>query len=777
MKPKQSKTNVIIIVLSIIFGLVALTPLIDIFESLLDNGRAGKTVYANAGNSTSEVFLPVILKAHDASDVELTDFWTSDTDDNLQELFYLGDEIKYVTNGVNNLAQTTTVDLSWSQSGPCGITEIFSDSLSLSPGNWQHSFNQVTPECSGSYLDTVQLDYLGYTSTLTTTFEVHLSSQVVTSTLQGFDTCYLPTLNTMQTWWDSSPYKVWNIYLGGINFFCKENDLDQFWIQSVAQQGWDFILTWVGPQSQCSPYGEIKFSNDQLTAYAEGINEAAEALSTANSLGISGDKIIYYDMEGYWGADVVCRQAATSFLQGWTDWMHLRGFKAGAYGSPCSYLEDWYDNDPRLDDVWIAHWITTGYDPNVTVWDVACEFPDSYWSGYQRLRQYFNGKESWGGITMSIDGDVLHGEITTITGTLTTTSSIIGNESPRIGDMDLISPQVGWVLQGDQILMTMDGGDDWINITPGEDIGAVQDVAFLDASNGWLAVLPASYPSEGGIHIYQTLNGGQTWNLHLLAFSPDSPIVGKVYLDFVDHNTGFALLKSQSGSSFSHGRLFATQDGGLTWDERSAPMGEPVVFVDALHGWMTGGPSEDQVYHTEDGGLTWQPQRLPDLTETGVFIGQPVFESPSQGYLPVTILAEPYSKQVLFATGDGGEIWIQIESFALPLGYEPGGALPFSLFQSDWWTGTPGSQTLYTSSDEERSPVLLPPNGLPPGLTELDFASDGVGWALVQDGTCFGDKIPANRNGAGSDPFYCLSQTRLFMTRDGGVHWHEVLIN
>ena len=113
----------------------------------------------------------------------------------------------------------------------------------------------------------------------------------------------------------------------------------------------------------------------------------------------------------------------------------------------------------------------------------------------------------------------------------------------------------------------------------------------------------------------------------------------------------------------------------------------------------------------------------------------------------------------------------------LPSGYEPGSALPFSLSQDQWWTGTPASPDLYTSTETERNPTLLTPNKLPSGLTELDFTTEGVGWALVQEGTCFGDKIPTDSNGTGSAPFYCLSQMRLFKTIDGGVQWHEVLID
>jgi hypothetical protein len=59
-------------------------------------------------------------------------------------------------------------------------------------------------------------------------------------------------------------------------------------------------------------------------------------------------------------------------------------------------------------------------------------------------------------------------------------------------------------------------------------------------------------------------------------------------------------------------------------------------------------------------------------------------------------------------------------------------------------------------------------------VVALDFATEEVGWALVQDGNCFGSKIPANLNIPGADPFSCMLQSRLFMTIDGGIHWVEI---
>jgi hypothetical protein len=112
----------------------------------------------------------------------------------------------------------------------------------------------------------------------------------------------------------------------------------------------------------------------------------------------------------------------------------------------------------------------------------------------------------------------------------------------------------------------------------------------------------------------------------------------------------------------------------------------------------------------------------------------------------------------------------------LPLEYQPGGVLPFSLQSGEWWTVTPASSNLYVSESLERNPTSVSPTGLPTGVIELDFATEDVGWALIQDGKCFGVKVPVLLGIPDANPFSCMLQSRLFMTTDGGIHWVEVRV-
>jgi photosystem II stability/assembly factor-like uncharacterized protein len=352
-------------------------------------------------------------------------------------------------------------------------------------------------------------------------------------------------------------------------------------------------------------------------------------------------------------------------------------------------MGDWWDNDPRLDDIWFARWIYPyQYRPDVSLFGDACTLTDSMWANNQRLRQYAGDhNEVWGGVSLgSIDSNILGGEITAIT-TTTNTNSGLQSDDPgvfwdaQVDDIALLSRTDGWVLRGNQLLMTSDHGETWQVISP-ENIGQILAVEFVDPHHGWLV----SMDGEGELLIHQTQDGGENWQTQSLPFTGMD--VSTVYLEFVDAQTGWLVQKMVSSSSFSLGKLFATQDGGRTWQERLIPLGEPVQFSDALNGWVVGGPAEDQFYRSEDGGKSWfqesqdaflaavvpvQPKlstgTLPDNTvrHSGVDSSNAWHLSENGGCLGEKDVALPdavplrcWQSTQLWSTRDGGQTWQDI---------------------------------------------------------------------------------------------------------------------
>ncbi len=229
---------------------------------------------------------------------------------------------------------------------------------------------------------------------------------------QGFDSCSIPSTALMQDWAANSPYRVWNLYIGGSSLAAC-GTLSSSYIQQLASIGWRFIPTWVGPQAACTSFS-TRMSYDTGTAYSQGRAEADKAIERSAALGLTNaDKtgaIIYYDLEFFNTSDAACKAAATSFMNGWAQRLHERGNQAGVYGSPCSSaVPDFANNANKLDAVWLAVWITPNqYRANVSLSSVVC-ISSTLWPTHQRMRQYSGGHyESWGSSSISsIDTNVI----------------------------------------------------------------------------------------------------------------------------------------------------------------------------------------------------------------------------------------------------------------------------------------------------------------------------------------------------------------------------------
>lgn len=564
-------------------------------------------------NSDGLLYLPLIFDTL-PWDVELLDAWTSGASGEEKIAHHVQEEMQYWVSGINRLTIPVTVSIRWTQEDQCqddGYFQqntLYSQTHVLEPGEWQISFPTLSPACSGLYAPQVQLKHNTVIQDRYTEFAVNQYSSVIVNGGQGFDKCGLPEIWKMETWWQNSPYEVFNLYLGGISFACKNIPLDAVWVRKTAEQGWKFIQTWVGPQAPCTTYTH-RMSLDTSTAYQQGVHEAQAAAEASYELGLFSDKIIYYDVEAYGQDDSACHKSVRSFLRGWTTRLHELGYKSGAYGAGCtSYMTEWASLSPPPDDVWIANYYTNYYDPNATVWDAPC-ISNSLWKNHQRIKQYTGGhNETWGGVSIIMDSNVLDGEITTLDLENTQKQFSVGSTRLEtyglpVEGLGLISLSQGWVLSSGRLLISDDNGQSWVNISPQQ--VQVLGASFVDSVNGWIA----GQGSSGGLSMYKTEDGGVNWVATPLPLrTAEVANITSASIDPIDSDSIWVALKLQTGSNFSAGRLFFSGNGGISWQERKSPTGGVVNFLDIERGWMMGGPGGDELFLTQDGGRTWQPE-------------------------------------------------------------------------------------------------------------------------------------------------------------------------
>lgn len=238
---------------------------------------------------------------------------------------------------------------------------------------------------------------------------------------QGFDTCEIPSLAALQTWFTASPYRAVNLYIGGEGRYCSNKALNTELVAQLDQIGWKFIPTWVGPQAPC--YTNLitrpkpLMSEDPLVAYAQGVVEARAAVKVATDLGLAlpdgSGTIVYYDMEAYASHVPACDDPVRAFIGGWTEELHASGNLAGVYGNAHA-LTGFASSAHVPDAVWPARWLHTAYNPAVTVWD-APNLAPTLWAEHQRIFQYAGGHwEEYGGVRLNIDCDVIDGIVATL---------------------------------------------------------------------------------------------------------------------------------------------------------------------------------------------------------------------------------------------------------------------------------------------------------------------------------------------------------------------------
>jgi photosystem II stability/assembly factor-like uncharacterized protein len=332
-----------------------------------------------------------------------------------------------------------------------------------------------------------------------------------------------------------------------------------------------------------------------------------------------------------------------------------------------------------------------------------------------------------------------------------------------------VAPGAGWLLADQRLYWTRTGGQNWETITPPDLAGlTIQAVTFLDAQRGRVILAGVGSSGDPQYALADTIDGGHTWERHALAlFGPGEPAAraAAVYLQFIDVQTGWLVIRQATSSNFSLGTLFGTRDGGQTWRRLTLPIGEPAAFITPEVGWTAGGAAGNELYRTQDGGQTWQAVRPDSLTASQWLYQRPVFKDAQAGILPVIIPDGDAGRLEFHVTADGGQTWQQSAQVALDQAASPGVELPLAAFDAQHWVMIePSGQNLVRRSGQGESRLALHLS-TPGTLSGLKMISPDAGWAVQNFNEC------TPQPGATPPSGQCDQEVQLLQTEDGGQSW------
>ena len=235
------------------------------------------------------------------------------------------------------------------------------------------------------------------------------------------------------------------------------------------------------------------------------------------------------------------------------------------------------------------------------------------------------------------------------------------------GDMDvgwlLVEQFVGMGHHAFTLLRTQDGGRSWEPLAgppSSESTCHRTGIAFSGSLTGWMT---GECPFEvgGGALLVVTHDGGVTWQpleVPPPSAAPDLfgsalPCGARSPRLFAPESGSLVVTCTldSAGGPQEQSYLYATTDGGVTWQTSAFPGGD-LYLLDPNRGWAL----STDIYWTEDGGGTWIKIKTVDWE------GQFSFVEEMVGWA----VARSVDESALVRTLDGGRTWELLEPIASP---------------------------------------------------------------------------------------------------------------
>lgn len=343
-----------------------------------------------------------------------------------------------------------------------------------------------------------------------------------------------------------------------------------------------------------------------------------------------------------------------------------------------------------------------------------------------------------------------------------------GDEKNYLTSLQMIDTETGWACTPQAVLRTVDGGESWTDVTPGEQAGQGEltesSLLGLDEQN---AVLTLNGRFTHQIILCRTTDGGETWKQSSIDTGSNSAYSSEI--TFIDQEHGWLLARYDAAMGSEADDVFQTTDGGATWKPLATSVPKEgknddtaksfpfvgikngFVFSDPANGWLSGFTHGDGIffYQTADGGASWNLKTLTVPAGYSTAGGsansdRAVFFSGQAGVLPVEFRGQTPPALVFYLTTDGGKNWQAMPP--LPSSRESFRGFQTAVVDAGHAYVSDGYELFY-SADGMRTfiPVATGLDLL--NLSQLDFISPSTGWAII-DGN-------------------------LWKTKDGGHTWKQ----
>jgi photosystem II stability/assembly factor-like uncharacterized protein len=295
---------------------------------------------------------------------------------------------------------------------------------------------------------------------------------------------------------------------------------------------------------------------------------------------------------------------------------------------------------------------------------------------------------------------------------------------------DFVTPSLGWAAvhvappsasEGKfEVFRTVDGAEHWQQQLQGN-ISMLEFVPLsvqLFSKSGFMAV-------GGPVQlVYRTTDGGSHWSPVLL---PPSPRIDDVAFNDASHGW---LLASSTSSGSQALNLFATHDAGTSWQRLPDPPidANNLSFRSPNEAWLGSiGHERPHIYTSRDAGQSWQRHDLPGSWDTAVGSIEVAEQLlPVTGVLAFVTCQCPHPGPTPLTSFDGGMIWRAVSLPAGNVAYQDA---------RNWWAID--GKLLFKSRDAGQTWTQVS-DKLPDWQSVPNVLDSQHAWAMLFDGNGFG---------------------------------------